>query len=150
VTLVGHDGPERVKREAEEIRKRFELELDFADGTTDAQKADILAESDVALCAARAGLQVLSKEQLELAPDLVVAADVNAVPPAGVEGLGLKANGDPISKHGTLGIGPLAIGDIKYKAEFGLFKAMIEAKEAVSFDFRDAFALARRLVAGNG
>jgi methylene-tetrahydromethanopterin dehydrogenase len=150
VTLVGHDGPERVKREAEEIRKRFDLEVDFADGTTDAQKADILAESDVALCAARAGLQVLSKEQLELAPDLVVAADVNAVPPAGVEGLGLKANGDPISKHGTLGIGPLAIGDIKYKAEFGLFKAMIEAKEAVSFDFRDAFALARRLVAGNG
>jgi methylene-tetrahydromethanopterin dehydrogenase len=150
VTLVGHDGPDRVKRESEEIKKRFELDVDFADGTTDAQKADILARNDVALCAARAGLQVLSKEHLELAPDLLVAADVNAVPPAGVEGLSLKANGEPISKHGALGVGPLAIGDIKYKTESGLFKAMIEAKEAVAFDFRDAFALARRLVAGNG
>jgi methylene-tetrahydromethanopterin dehydrogenase len=150
VTLVGHDGPDRVRRESEEIKKRFDLDVDFADGSTDALKSDILARNDVALCAARAGLQVLSKEQLELAPDLVVAADVNAVPPAGVEGLSLMANGEPISKHGALGIGPLAIGDIKYKTESGLFRAMIEAKEAVAFDFRDAFALARRLVAGNG
>ncbi len=150
VTLVGHDGPDRVRREAEEIKKRFDLDVGFADGSTDAQKADILARSQVALTAARAGLQVLSKEHLELAPGLLVAADVNAVPPAGVEGLGVKAKGDEISRHGTLGIGPLTIGDIKYKSESGLFKAMIEAKEAVAFDFRDAFGLARELVAQGG
>lgn len=150
VTLVGHDGPDRVRREAEEIQKRFDLDLGFADGSTDAQKADILARNQVALCAARAGLQVLSKEHLELAPGLLVAADVNAVPPAGVEGLGIKAKGDEISRHGTLGIGPLTIGDIKYQVESGLFKAMIEAKEAVAFDFRDAFGLARELVAKGG
>ena len=32
--------------------------------------------------------------------------------------------------HGTLGIGPLAIGNIKYKTEFGLFQTMIAADEA--------------------
>jgi methylene-tetrahydromethanopterin dehydrogenase len=110
----------------------------------------VLARSQVALCAARAGLQVLSREQLELAPGLLVAADVNAVPPAGIEGLGLKANGEEISRHGALAIGPLVIGDIKYRTESGLFKAMIDAKEPVFFDFRDAFARARELVAKHG
>ena len=150
VILVGHDGPERVRREAEEIKKRFDLDVQSTDGSTDALKADVLARSQVALCAARAGLQVLSKEQLELAPGLLVAADVNAVPPAGIEGLGLKANGEEISRHEALGIGPLVIGDIKYRTESGLFKAMIDAKEPVFFDFRDAFARARELVAKHG
>ena len=51
----------------------------------------------------------------------------------------MKANGDEIGAKGALGIGPLAIGDIKYKTESGLFKAMIAAEKAVAFDFRDAF-----------
>jgi methylene-tetrahydromethanopterin dehydrogenase len=95
-------------------------------------------------------VQVLSKTQIDQTPGLLVAADVNAVPPGGVEGLDAKANGDVIGKSGTLGIGPLAIGDIKYKCESRLFKAMIDAQKAVAFDFRDAFKLARELVAGNG
>lgn len=150
VTLVGHDGPERVRREAEEMKKRFELDVDAVDGSSDARKSDILARTEVVLTAARAGLQVLSRQQIELAPDLLVVADVNAVPPAGIEGLGLKAKGEPVGSRGTLGIGPLAIGDIKYKAESGLFKAMIKAEKAVVLDFRDAFKLARELVAGDG
>ena len=72
-------------------------------------------------------------------------ADVNAVPPSGVEGLDMKANGVELTAHGTLGIGPLAIGNIKYKTEFGLFQKMIAATKPVSFDFRDAFELAREL-----
>ena len=40
-------------------------------------------------------------------------------------------------------IGPLAIGNVKYKVEFGLFKKMIEAEKTVTFDFQDAFSLAR-------
>ncbi|MGA6941995.1 MAG: methylenetetrahydromethanopterin dehydrogenase, partial [Pseudolabrys sp.] len=53
--------------------------------------------------------------------------------------------GSEVSSHHTLGVGPLAIGNIKYKTEFGLFKKMIEAAKPVCLDFRDAFALAREL-----
>jgi len=42
-------------------------------------------------------------------------------------------------------LGALAIGNIKYKTEFGLFKKMVDATKAVRFDFRDAFTLAREL-----
>ncbi|HLH88490.1 MAG TPA: NAD(P)-dependent methylenetetrahydromethanopterin dehydrogenase [Xanthobacteraceae bacterium] len=143
VVLVGYDGIKRVSDAAAEIKSRFEADVRSADGSADAKKAAILADTEVALCAGRAGVAILSGAQLAAAPRLAVVADVNAVPPTGVEGLEMTANGAELTPHGVLGIGPLAIGNIKYKTEFGLFRKMIEAEKPVRFDFRDAFALAR-------
>ncbi len=150
VTLVGYDGAERVARVAAEIKKRFGYDLQSADGSSEDRKTEILEDVDAAFCTAKAGLQVLSKQQVDSAPGLLVVADVNAVPPTGVEGLDMKANGVEIGTQGALGIGPLAIGDVKYKTESGLFKAMIAAEKAVAFDFRHAFERARQIVSGNG
>lgn len=145
VTLVGYDGIKRVSDGAREIKRRFDADVKAADGSDDAKKSAILAESEAALCAGRAGVLILSKAQLAAARNLVIAADVNAVPPSGIEGLDMQANGQEITSHGTLGLGPLAIGNIKYKSEFGLFQRMIAATKAVQFDFRDAFAFAREI-----
>jgi methylene-tetrahydromethanopterin dehydrogenase len=145
VTLVGYDGPDRVARSSGEIRTRFGVDTASADGSTDEKKQAIMATTEVALCCARAGVRVLSLEQIRKTPTLMVVADVNAVPPAGVEGLDLHADGVPISDTNVLGIGPLAIGNVKYQTEFGLFRKMIEAKKPVCFDFRDAFDLARTI-----
>ncbi len=145
VTLVGYDGVARVGKSADEIKARFGVNVRAADGSSDSKKAGILAGAHVALCAGRAGIQILSKDQLEAAKGMLVAADVNAVPPTGVEGLDMMADGVELNSHGTLGIGPLAIGNIKYKTEFGMFKQMIEATKPVCLDFRDAFTLAHEL-----
>ena len=120
-------------------------EVTPADGSDDAKKASILADADAVFSAGRAGVRVLSKAQIEAARNLLLAADVNAVPPSGIEGLEANANGTPLTASSALGIGPLAIGGVKYKTEFGLFQKMISATKPVHFDFRDAFALAREL-----
>jgi methylene-tetrahydromethanopterin dehydrogenase len=143
VTLVGHDGVKRVSEAAREIKARFGIDVRAADGSDDARKSAIVGAVEVALCAGPAGVRILSAEQIAAASRLLVVADVNAVPPAGVEHLDTHANGVELTPHGALGIGPLAIGNIKYQTEFGLFKKMIEATKAVRFDFRDAFQLAR-------
>jgi len=145
VTLVGYDGPDRVARSSREIKARFGVDTSAADGSSEEKKAAILAKSEIALAAARAGMQVLSLDQIRNAKTLLLVADVNAVPPAGVEGLDLHADGVPIGGTDVLGIGPLAIGNVKYQTEFGLFRKMIEAAKPVCFDFRDAFELARKL-----
>ena len=145
VTIVGYDGIKRVADSANEIRTRFNVEVRPADGSDDRKKSGILNENEAVLCAGRAGVQILSKAQLAGAKTILIAADVNAVPPAGVEGLGMQANGDPLTPNGAVGLGPLAIGNIKYKTEFGLFQKMIEAPKPVQLDFRDAFVLAREL-----
>ena len=145
VTLVGYDGIKRVADAAKEVKTRFQVDVHVADGSDDTKKAEILAEAEAALCAGRAGVRILSSAQLAQAKRLLIVADVNAVPPSGVEGLDMMANGVELTAHGTLGIGPLAIGNIKYKTESGLFQRMIAATKPVTFDFRNAFQLAREL-----
>jgi methylene-tetrahydromethanopterin dehydrogenase len=145
VTLVGYDGTRRVSDSAKEIKTRFNVDVHAADGSDDSKKSAILAATEAALCAGRAGIQVLSSAQFAAAKRLLIAADVNAVPPAGIEGLEMQADGGEITPNGTLGLGPLAIGNIKYKTEFGLFQKMISATKPMQFDFRGAFELAREL-----
>jgi len=115
-----------------------------ADGSDDARKSEILNSAEAVFAAGRAGVQILSKTQVAQAKRLLIAADVNAVPPSGIEGLEVNANGEELS-GGALGVGALAIGGIKYQTEFGLFQKMTTAAKPVQYDFRDAFALAREL-----
>jgi methylene-tetrahydromethanopterin dehydrogenase len=145
VTLVGYDGIRRVSDAASEIKARFNVDVRAADGSDDSKKSAILAGIEAAFCAGRAGVMILSKAQLSTATELLIAADVNAVPPTGVEGLDMQANGSNITAQGAMGLGPLSIGNIKYKTESGLFQRMISAAKPVQFDFREAFVVAREL-----
>ncbi len=143
VTLAARDAS-RMKAKADEIKQRFGLDVHAVQAKTPEEISSALAGKEVALCAAAAGVQVLSATMLAAAKSLLVCADVNAVPPAGIEGLDLHANGAELI-GGSLGIGPLAVGDVKYKTESGLFQRMANSATAVSLDFRDAFALAREI-----
>jgi methylene-tetrahydromethanopterin dehydrogenase len=147
VQLVAHRGVDRVIKSAAVSKERFGVDLEPAPGETEEQKMEIISNAEVIFAAAAAGVRVISAEQLKHAGKLLVAADVNAVPPPGVEGMELFMNGEPLPGSDALGVGPLAIGDIKYKTESGLFKQMISANEPVHFDFRHAFELARTLTA---
>jgi methylene-tetrahydromethanopterin dehydrogenase len=144
-TFVGYDGAARVGRNAAEVKRRFGVEFAAADGSSAERVRAILASSDIALCAAKAGVRVLSAADIESATGLRIAADVNAVPPLGVDGLDLMANGAPLGSHGAVGIGALAIGNVKYRTESGLFKQMTESAKPLRLDFRQAFELARTL-----
>jgi methylene-tetrahydromethanopterin dehydrogenase len=145
VTLVGREGTERTARHAAEVNRRFGVNLAVVDGSTTETKAAILAATEVVLCAAKAGARVLDAAEIAGAPKLLIAADVNAVPPSGVEGVDAHANGSPLGGRGALGIGALAIGNVKYRTESGLFKQMTESKAPLRLDFRHAFELARTL-----
>ncbi len=143
VKLVAHRGVERVVKSAAISKERFGVDLEPAPGETEEQKIGIISDAQVIFVAAAAGVRVITAENKQQAKDLLVIADVNAVPPPGVEGMELFMDGAPLPGCDALGVGPLAIGDIKYKTEAGLFKRMITSPEPVHFDFRDAFQLAR-------
>ncbi len=143
VTLTAREH-NKVQAKADEIKQRFGLAVHAAQAKSPEEISAALADKDVALCCAAAGVQVLSASMLASAKSLLVSADVNAVPPAGIEGLDLHAYGVELA-GGSLGIGPLAIGDVKYKTESGLFQRMAASSKAISLDFRDAFSLAREI-----
>ncbi len=145
VQLVAHRGVDRVIKSAAISKERFGVDLEPVNGETADQKRDIIANAEVIFAAAAAGVQVVSKEHKELAKKLLVIADVNAVPPAGVEGLDLFMDGAPLSGCNALGVGALAIGDIKYKCESGMFKQMLASDKPLMLDFRHAYAMCKSL-----
>lgn len=129
VTLPGHDGLSRAQAAAESVHARFGITVRPLDASTEPLKAALIADAEVVLATAKAGTQVLSAEHLSRASSLLVAADINAVPPAGIEGIGVTDNGRLLSAASgcAIGIGPLAIGNIKYKVQQSLFQAMLRA-----------------------
>ena len=97
--LVGYDGLHRVSATCDQFGERFGVAMTPADGSDDAGKLEAIAEAEVILAAGRAGTQILGKDQLRKAKRLLVAVDVNAVPPAGLEGIDAFADGVPIDGH---------------------------------------------------
>ena len=118
-------------------------------GDADANKAELIRTADVVFATAAAGIEVLGAELVASAPRLKVAADVNAVPPSGIAGLGPHHKGTPIgdSKSGAVGIGALAIGNVKYQTQHRLLNLMRfqtrEGDKPVYLHFEHAFAVAR-------
>jgi methylene-tetrahydromethanopterin dehydrogenase len=144
-TLVGYDGPDRVRKFAEESKARFGVDVAYADGSNEEQKSELARDAEVIFAAGPAGRRLLTLDQLKQAKHLLVATDVNAVPPSGVEGIGVNDDAAPIKGTDAVGIGALAVGNIKYRTEAGLFKQMIESEKPLYLDFRDAYTLAQKL-----
>ena len=146
-TLIGYDGPDRVRKLAEEANARFSVNIGSADGSSEQQKTELVRDADVVFAAGPAGRRLLTLDQLKQAKHLRVATDVNAVPPAGVEGIEANDDAKPIPGTNAVGIGALTVGNVKYRIEAGLFKQMIESEKPLYLDFRDAYALAQKLTA---
>jgi methylene-tetrahydromethanopterin dehydrogenase len=145
--LVGYDKTDVVPQKAVAFEQRFGKKFVAADGSSDEGRRKALAEAEVVLVAAKAGLQVLSRQDLAVATQLKIAADVNAVPPTGIEGVAVKANGTPLGiGKGALGIGALAVGDIKFRLQHRLLQRLHDSDKAMYIDFRDAYREAREMV----
>lgn len=106
-----------------------------------------MADADVVLAAAAAGVQVLDASERAGAGRLLVAADVNAVPPEGIAGVGVMDDGKALPEGKGVGIGALAIGNVKYQTEHRLLKSMRETDKPRYLGFREAFAMAREVAA---
>jgi methylene-tetrahydromethanopterin dehydrogenase len=118
-------------------------------GDADANKAELIQTADVVFATAAAGIQVLSAELVAAAPRLKAAADVNAVPPSGIAGLDAHHKGTPIegSRSGAVGIGALAIGNVKYQTQHKLLNMMRfqtrKGDKPVFLHYEHAFDVAR-------
>jgi methylene-tetrahydromethanopterin dehydrogenase len=146
VGIVGREDTSRARRTSDESNARYGTNIEPVEANTEALKLAMMREADVVLATARAGYRVVTRELLAAAPRLLVAADVNAVPPSGIEGVGPMDDGAPLAaKSGkAVGAGALAIGNIKYQAQRGLFEAMLKAEKPLYLDMRDALTEARR------
>lgn len=146
VQLVAHRSVADTEQKAHFWNPQYDINMQVVSGSSDAAKQEVLAACDVALCAAAAGVEVVSEELIRNAPRLKIIADVNAVPPLGVQGVGVSDDGVQVANTQVYGIGALAIGQLKYNTQHQLLKQMLSADKPQVLEFMAAFHLARKLL----
>ncbi|HNA29146.1 MAG TPA: methylenetetrahydromethanopterin dehydrogenase [Thiobacillaceae bacterium] len=146
VTIPGHDGPARAQEAVDVLNDRFGLALTAADASSETGKTGLVAEAEVILATAKAGVRVIQAAHLALASRLLVAADINAVPPSGIEGVGVMDDGVSLAAASgkAAGIGALAVGNLKYQVQRGLLQAMLAADKPRYLGFAESLEEARR------
>ena len=141
VTLISRTR-DRAQAAAEQCMQLYpQIKLNAADGKFKEQNME---NFEVILSAAAAGVQMVSADEIKKANKLLVAADVNAVPPAGVAGVDPQDNGTNIagSPVPAMGVGALAIGNLKYQTQHQLLKQMCESDKPVYLHFEHAGEIA--------
>ena len=146
VFLSSRSGLAAAEAVARETGKRFGVTLHGVLGGDPAAVRSSLADADVLLACAAAGVQVVSNEMLAATSRLKVAADVNAVPPEGIAGVGVIDDAKPLAGTAAVGIGALAIGNVKYQTQHRMLVRMQQAEKAVVLSFAEAFAVAREFL----
>jgi methylene-tetrahydromethanopterin dehydrogenase len=146
VGIVAREDPTRARNTAQECNRRYGTRIETLEGATGSSKKTMMQGADIVLATAKAGHRVVGRELLDDAKALLVAADVNAVPPSGIEGLDAMDDGKPLQSASgkSVGIGALAIGNIKYQTQRGLLKAMLEADKAQYLNLSEALQEARK------
>lgn len=132
----------------ENLSERYEVELQPWQAQTDELKAKCLDGCELLFATAKEGVQVVSSALLDNAGALQVVADVNAVPPAGIEGVDVMASGTEMktASGSLLTLGALGVGRVKYDLQKSLFEDMLASEQPLRLNFPAAFERARKLV----
>src|SRR5438093_664148 len=100
--------------------------------------------AELLLNAGPAGVMLVPRQAWANRPGLKVAADVNAVPPLGIEGV--EAMDDGVTKEGVVCFGALAIGNLKMKVHKACIARLFERNDLV-LDAETIADVARELMA---
>lgn len=146
--IVTSRNPEKAREVSTKVNE--EVRAEKARGVRASNPDEIgksIEDADIVLSAGAAGVQLLSLDILkERGKRCKIVADVNAVPPLGIEGL--KSTADNVEfLPGIWGIGALPIGTFKNQVEAQLFKRAVEALKGI-FDYKIAYEIAKSMALG--
>lgn len=148
VHVIGYEPMTHARTTANRLASKYGVQITPAEADLEQIKLGMICDADVVLATSKAGVEVLGPAGLATTKRLLVAADVNAVAPAGIAGIDRMDDGKHIDSASgkTVAIGPLAIGNVKYQTMQRMFRSMVKADKPVYYDFRAAFSFARAFV----
>lgn len=130
----------RARAAADQLQARFGIEVIPAEAGDDAGVARALEGAEVCLTAGAAGTTLLHQALWSRHPALVALADVNAVPPLGIEGI--EATDKATERHGKKVFGALGIGSLKMKVHKACVARLFERNDEV-LDVETIYGVAR-------
>ncbi|MDI6726257.1 MAG: NADP-dependent methylenetetrahydromethanopterin/methylenetetrahydrofolate dehydrogenase [Smithellaceae bacterium] len=131
---------ERSEKACGLIRERFGAEVSPAEVRDFDQVGGILKGAHTALCTGAAGITLLPESIWLGHPDLQILADINAVPPVGIENT--KAHWDGKDIGGKVIFGAIGIGGLKMKIHRACVARLFDQNDLV-LDAEEIYATAK-------
>ena len=120
---------EYARQVAETTKERFGGSIGAVHMAGPEQASETLEGANMLLNAGGAGICLVPKAAWADRPGLSSAADVNAVPPVGIEGVEVMDNGE--SRHGVTVFGALGVGGLKMKLHKACIARLFERNDQV-------------------
>lgn len=117
----------RAKVITDQMKESYGVTVTPGESRSDESVAELLKDAHVAIASGPAGVCILPKSAWASSPTLEVIADVNAVPPLGVEGIEVMDNGN--DKEGVKLYGAIAIGNFKMKVHRAAISALFDSND---------------------
>jgi hypothetical protein len=141
VTITSRD-PSRAQAAATHIEDRFGVRVGIMPAATVQETARALHRAEVVLATGAPGASLLPERLWRNHPTLRVLADVNAVPPLGIEGAGPSWDGERRGEQ--VFFGALAIGNLKKRVHYACLARMFES-DSLLLDAEEMLAMAKEL-----
>lgn len=141
VTVTSRDA-EHAAAAANEIGTRFKGDVEAAGVRSPADLERVLGLTQLLLASGPAGVQLVPRQAWAGRSGLRAAADVNAVPPLGIEGVEATDAGEP--RDGIRTLGALGIGGLKMKAHKAAIAQLFERNDLI-LDAEQIYDLAAAL-----
>ncbi len=126
---------------AEIIKRLPNARLEPIGTSSEAELREGLADRTLVVAAGAAGIVLLSKSLRDACPNLKVAIDLNAVPPLGIEGVGV---GDKaIDQAGVICYGAIGVGGTKMKVHRAAVASLFTSNDKI-LDAEEIYLLAKQ------
>ncbi len=136
--------PEQGEKARRSIQERFSVPVDIVGMVDATHAAEVLEGAEILLNSGPAGVLMVPKAAWARRPGLLVAADLNAVPPLGIEGVELNDAGT--EREGVKVFGAFGVGNFKTKLHKACVGRLFTRNDLV-LDAEAIADVARELVA---
>ncbi|EMI15534.1 Methylenetetrahydrofolate dehydrogenase (NADP(+)) [Rhodopirellula maiorica SM1] len=102
----------------------------------------ILADAKILIACGAAGVQLVDEATLKSSSSLKVAIDLNAVPPAGIEGIGVTDKSQSIGE--LKAYGAIGVGGLKMKTHRAAISSLFQSNDRV-LDYREIYEIAKNI-----
>ena len=143
VTLTSRSR-ERAEKAGLEISQKLDNDIHIEAISSEAIQSDIsiLDDQQIIISCGAAGVELLSEQQIKALPNLAVAIDLNAVPPAGLGGIGVMDKAEPIGNG--VGYGAIGVGGLKMKTHRAAIASLFESNDK-RLDAAEIYEIAKNL-----
>ncbi len=131
---------ERARSLCERLKEAFGAEVIPYETSSEDDLRQALEGVHVLVDTGAAGVQLVKRELWAANPTIEVMADVNAVPPAGIEGLEVRDDGT--EREGKKCLGPLAIGSLKMRTHKECLRRLF-ARNDLILDIKEVYEVSK-------